>query len=104
MSIEDPNVVDFIGTTSEGTVQLTISDHLEWDSEHYLMLQEKLNTYLSFIESNEIYSSYPNANGRTIKIHLMCMHAPTDEALLFISKCSEIIQQTGVKFSYEVSI
>ncbi len=45
MSIEQVEKIDFISTTSEGKVELTISDHLEWDAEnnHLLILQNKLN-------------------------------------------------------------
>lgn len=52
MSIEETEVIDFIGIDKEqGEVSLTISDHLEWDDNHLFILQKKLNSYISFIES-----------------------------------------------------
>lgn len=56
MSVEDLNTIDCIGIPIETPheVNLGISDHLEWDAsldEHLYLLQEKINTYLRFIES-----------------------------------------------------
>jgi hypothetical protein len=55
MSVDQTNIVDFISINSSGNVVLTISDHLEWDNEgrHIYILQEKLNKYLAFIESEK---------------------------------------------------
>lgn len=39
MSIEDQDSIDAIGIDNEGVVVLTISDHLEWDDKHLLLLQ-----------------------------------------------------------------
>ncbi len=49
MSVENLRVVDIIGTDiNDRSVTLTISDHLEWGAgNHLLLLEEKLNTYLS---------------------------------------------------------
>lgn len=63
MSVENTQVIDLIGfEESTGKVILTIADHLPWDdSEHLPLLQKKLISYLAFIESGEIYESYPRA-------------------------------------------
>ena len=81
MSVEDLESIDFVGIENNETVVLTISDHLEWSHEHLLQLQEKINVYLSFIESDEIYTSYPSAQGMVIKINVVCKHQLTEEAL-----------------------
>lgn len=41
------------------------------DTEHISLLQAKLNSYLRFVESGEIYQSYPNAEGRQILIDIV---------------------------------
>ena len=104
MSVEDLESIDFVGIENNETVVLTISDHLEWSHEHLLQLQEKINVYLSFIESDEIYSSYPSAQGMVIKINVVCKHQLTEEALSFMANCSAAIEQAGFKFGHEVSI
>jgi hypothetical protein len=60
MSVEDKNKINAISTNKEDVVALTISDHLEWDSGHLLILQEKINSYLHFIESGQMHGSYPD--------------------------------------------
>ena len=70
MSVDDSRVVDAIGIEQQtGAVVLTISDHHDWlDTEHRRsLLRDKLNTYLAFIESGEIYDASPNSTGRSSK-------------------------------------
>lgn len=104
MSVENVRVVDFIGTDmNDSSVTLTISDHLEWgDGNHLLLLQEKLNTYLSYIESGEIFDSYPDAYGEHIRISIVFKCHPDEEALNFLQFCKDIIEKAGFGFRYEV--
>jgi hypothetical protein len=104
MSIEDTQTVDAIGTESDGTIVLTISDHLEWNDEHLYLLQEKINSYLSFVESGEIYEVYAAAKDGEIKINVVCKYQPTTEGTSFLSKCTQTITQAGFKFGYETVI
>lgn len=67
-----------------------------------LTIQEKLNSYLAFIESGEIYDTYPNAKGKVIAIKVMCMYPPDDEGRVFFEKCREVINSAGFNFFYAV--
>jgi hypothetical protein len=71
MSVEDVDKIDLVtGERKTGDMILTISDHLDWgenEGEHLLVLQKKLNTYLEFIESGQIYANVPQAAGRKAK-------------------------------------
>ena len=63
MTIEQSDKIDIIGQNKkEGYIALTISDHLEWDSnnEKLLILQAKINSYLSFVESGQLLDEYPS--------------------------------------------
>lgn len=104
MSIEDQSSVDAIGVNESGIVVLTISDHLEWDDEHLYLLQEKINTYLAFIESGEVYQSYPISKGREFKISVVCKYEPSPTAMKFLSQCTTVINQAGFQFGHEVYI
>ncbi|MBC6110685.1 DUF6572 domain-containing protein [Pedobacter fastidiosus] len=67
MSVIQVDKIDFIGIDGKTKkVALTISDHLDWDDEYYHLsvLQEKINAYLRFIESGEIYDVYPDSVDR----------------------------------------
>ena len=65
MAIDNTEVID--ATAYEGDkLILQLYDHLEFDDEiikdHMFMLQEKLNSYIWFIDSKQYEETYPDAN------------------------------------------
>lgn len=101
MTIEQPDVIDAIGTNATtDAVHLTVADHLEWSRDHMLKLQKKLNRYLAFVESGEIYSSYPDAAERKVIFDLVLKHRPNDEATKFLEQIGSVIEQAGFLFRY----
>ena len=105
MTIEQRNLVDFSCIDKEdGCLILAISDPLEWDerNQHLLQLQQKMNDYLRFIESGEIYEKIPNAPGRKIKIIVYLMYLPTDIVERFFNTAREVCQQINVELEYEM--
>lgn len=103
MSIIQIDIIDIISNTPNGKVMLTISDHLPWDkkNEHLLLLQEKLNKYLQFIESGEIFESYPAAKNQKIIISLSMQYEPNQDTLIFLNRCKEVISNAGIDFEWE---
>ncbi|WP_141106960.1 DUF6572 domain-containing protein [Herbaspirillum aquaticum] len=103
MSVLDKDVIDSIGTNSEtGSVNLIISDHLGWGEEtesHLLALQEKINTYIRYIESSEIYSSFPSAIGKNLVINIYCKFPPIEECRNFFSHVQVILESIGIGFA-----
>lgn len=105
MTINQTGVVDFISIEPAGNVKLTISDHLEWEEdtgEHLLLLQEKLNSYLAFVESGEILKTYPKAEGKAVVISIYCKYSPNELARRFIHQATATIEAAGMKLQYEV--
>ncbi len=104
MSIEQKDKIDFISTTPDKEVELTISDHLEWDSEnnHLLILQDKLNAYLDFIQSGQILEDYPNAYNENIIISVVMKYAPKEDALTFLNHCEKFLEKQGLDFKWKV--
>ena len=80
---------------------LAIADEKEWnDWEHLLALQAKLNNYLAFIESGEIYTARPEARGLAIEISIRCRFAPEGEDdFSFLRLARTAIQGAGFRFS-----
>ena len=72
---------------------LTISEHLDWtDSDaHQLLLQTKLNRYLAFIESGEIFQSYPAVKGKRITFNLVFKHPPDEGGRAFLARVLPIM-------------
>jgi hypothetical protein len=101
MTIEDQNVIDFVGTDVLGNAVLTITDHLSWDKagEHLHSLQEKLNAYLRFIESGEIYQKFPTMRERPVVIDVVVKFPVPQSAQWFFTKASAAIGDAGFKLS-----
>ena len=100
MPLENPNTVDAIGIEKDtGTAVLTIIDSWDWVDEkrHLLALQEKLNAYFNYIESGEIYESYPKAAGRKIVIDVIGRFPVPQSAMSFFEKANEACAELGIQ-------
>jgi hypothetical protein len=105
VSIEDVKQIDLVGIDREsGDVELTVSDHLDWRNSqaHQLALQSKLNTYLAFIESGEIYEKYPKAQGRRLVITVAGKYEPDSGGKNFLEKVKSAVEGAGFGFKYEL--
>jgi hypothetical protein len=74
VSVEDTDSIDILSFGEQsGDVILTVTDHLDFcDSlRHQAILQAKLNAYLLFVESGEIFLSHPHARDRPIMISVI---------------------------------
>ena len=106
MSIEQTDLIDIISIDRlTGETILTISDHLDWsDSEaHLLLLQNKLNRYLAFVESGEIFRSYPKAKDRPIVFTVVFKFRPNEEGRAFLDKVRPIVESAGITLLGKVS-
>ncbi|NCT40333.1 MAG: hypothetical protein GW778_01550 [Alphaproteobacteria bacterium] len=100
MGVEQTNLVDFISVSGDQCI-LTATSALEWGcNEHLYLIQEKLNTYLAFIESGEIYEHCQQTDIRTIVIKFEFLHAPDKEGEEFLAKCENILSEAGHNFFY----
>jgi hypothetical protein len=103
VSVDQRDVIDIISRDKNGDVVLTISDHLNWDNtkEHLSILEDKINTYLIFLDSGEIYKNYPRIEGHKVQIQIMFHYQPTAEACLFLAKVRPIVEGSGYGFRFE---
>ncbi len=104
MSIDQVDKIDIISTAQDGKVILTISDHLPWDksNEHLLLLQNKINSYLAYIETGQIFEDYPNAQYNNLVIRISMQYEPDDIALRFLNLCHKTIRKSGFELSWQV--
>jgi hypothetical protein len=103
MAVDNPSIIDFISITPENEVQLTISDHLNWDDEnHFLHLQNKINSYLEVVESNQIYEIYPEAIGKQIAINVALKYKPNKNAKDFLNEIAIFLKSNNFNFDYSV--
>jgi hypothetical protein len=105
LTVDKTDVVDAIGIGRDADdAILTVVDHLEWDdaNEHLLILQEKLNTYMAFIESGELVKQYPQAAGRRVRIDVCCKFSPSSEGARFLTRVRAIFEGADVALSWRV--
>jgi hypothetical protein len=104
MTVEDTDKIDFVtGEPKTGDMVLTISDHLDWgenEGEHLLVLQNKLNTYLEFIEGGQLYAKFPQAVGRNIVIQVMGKFPLSEEASKFYRLAGKAIEGYGYSLRF----
>ncbi|VVQ25572.1 hypothetical protein PS925_05831 [Pseudomonas fluorescens] len=107
MSITETKVVDIIAVPEwePDSVVLVITDHLEWgdkaqQGEHLLLLQEKINTYIAFIESGELLESYPPAEGKNPKIRINGLYELPEQGETFIDRVTEVLKGVGIGMEF----
>lgn len=107
MSVAEPQKIDIVATRpGSREVRLVITDHLPWSDEetHLLLLQEKLNTYIAFVESGQVLKATtpkvpPNPE---ITVVVAAQHAPPETTAGFFEQVREILSGLGVAFLIEL--
>ena len=107
MSVEEPQKIDMIATRPDSDeVRLVISDHLDWRDvqRHSLRLQEKLNTYIAFVESGQVHDlEDPKVPvGSRITIVVAAQEQPPPESAAFFEQVAEILSGIGIGFLVQV--
>jgi len=104
VSIDQTDAIDFATIDkASGDLWLTISDHLPWEgneSNHLALLQNKLNAYLRFIESGEVFKKVPGAKGRNIVINLVGKFQLSENAELFFDNARTAIEAAGFHLQF----
>ena len=107
MSIDNSNVVDAVHVDSQtGEVILTITDHLGWtdsSGEHLLLLQDKINGYLRFVEGGVLLRAYPKAMGKRAVIDVVGRYPLNDEAKQFYELATPKIKAAGIGLRFRLS-
>ncbi|BAV74505.1 hypothetical protein PCAU_2296 [Pseudomonas chlororaphis subsp. aurantiaca] len=107
MSITNPQVIDIwlISTWEPNNVVLIISDHLEWgdktqQGEHLQLLQDKINTYVAFIESREIYTEIPGALGKSPIIRINGLYELPEQGERFTDRAAKVLKEAGIGLEF----
>ena len=105
MTISEPNKIDIVATRPDSrVVRLVVSDHLEWDDvqAHCRLLQNKLNTYLEFVEGGELarLTHPPVPADPAVLIEVALLHAPPPEAQAFLAEAGAMLHRHGYGFEW----
>jgi hypothetical protein len=106
MPIDKTNKIDFWWRDEErGLAVLAISDHLDWNhapGEHLMLLQEKLNHYLYFIESGKMMQIKPTMKGLPVVIQVIGKYPLSEDARKFYRLTGETIANAGVSLEFQL--
>lgn len=105
MSVEQPAVVDFLWKDeANNRAVLTITDHLDWEDEgeHLLMLQDKLNHYLEFIEGGQLVEAKPAFKGLPVLIHVAAQHPLSANAAKFYEMAKARAAEFGCSLEFDL--
>ena len=100
MSVVENDKIDGIATSDDGkTLIILLSDHLDFENEnnHLLILQEKINAYLSFIQSEQYSDIYPDMNFENIIIEIHFKYKITDNCKKFIDVVNSQVEVLNTK-------
>lgn len=105
MALAATSQIDALGIHDEtGDLDVILIDERDWldESAHLELLQAKLNSYLRFLESGEVFETRPEAVGRPIRIRIHFKEQPTTRAGHFLKKAARAIAEAGFDLSYRV--
>jgi len=103
MALDNVDAVDAIGTENgTSTVVLSILDSWDWNDErsHLVALQAKLNAYLGFIESGQIYQAYPASVGKLLRIDVIARDPIPNAGLELLSEANAVAAKLGVSVAH----
>ncbi len=92
-------VVDVVAQDPDGNMILGVVDLTDWRSrEKCLMLQQRIDLCMEFLDSGQLYREYPKAAGKQVTIRLYLGEQPDSEGEWFLDAVSEKIRSFGVGF------
>lgn len=104
MAITDKDVVDSVAY--EDNLLLQMYDHLDFEGEfekdHMLMLQDKLNTYIWYIDSKQYQATYSGKNFEHFLIKIFFMFEPSDLCEKFIAHVNNRLSSSNITVEYVV--
>jgi len=99
--LEHPGVLDALAhDTRADKVVLAMYEVRPWTGEEFQLfqLQEKLNSYVSFILDGELQENFPDFATKSVEIQLRTAHDPDAKALEFISRVREQLALQQITF------
>ncbi|MDQ8767704.1 hypothetical protein RFG22_08355 [Streptococcus ruminantium] len=97
MAVDNFDIIDVMGKNKDGHLVLMIADYLDWMDEecHLLILQNKLNRYLDFIQ-NEEYREYYDIDFTQIIIDIHFKFGWTENCKKYLKYVVEVTKPLGI--------
>lgn len=106
MSVTEINSIDGIAKEkSNKELVLLITDHLDWENEfkHLKVLQDKINSYLEFIETKQYEEIYPKEEFQRFIIEIHFKNNLVENCVKFLNTVANQLESYNIKIRIEVS-
>lgn len=103
--VEFAHIIDVIAEDSKtGEVTLIMLEPRPWDGSELRLfqLQEKINAYLSFALDGEMAETYPQFEGKKLRLQLDCVGMPGDDVVGFLGMVREQIAFQAINLEVRV--
>lgn len=105
MAIDNVNVIDGMALNKDNNaIVLLLTDHLSWDGEkalsefdHLNLLQDKINAYISYLESGQYAETYSTEEIDFAVIEIHFKYAVTENCEKYLNAVQNQIGQLGIK-------
>jgi len=103
MSVQQLDVVDYIGSKDSGSYVLAIADELGWDDveAHLRAVERKVALYLRYIASGDLFVQRPREAPRTVTIAVYLKFPAPGDAYPGLSRIARVVEAAGIDFEVE---
>lgn len=111
MAIDNVNIIDGMGIDKErNAICLLLTDHLAWDEgdnsiseyEHLVLLQDKINSYIAYLETGQYEENYPEINFDMIIIEIHFKYEISQNCEKFLNTVQSQVAQYGIKIEAHI--
>lgn len=106
MSVIEKDKIDGIGKSkSNKELLFLITDHLDWSDERYhlVTLQDKINSYVLYIESEQFKEIYPDDEFDFFTIEIHFKYPIIEKCSQFLDVVAKQLGQYGIKISAQTN-
>lgn len=102
--LSDSTTVDIVAEDEDGEVMVVMVEDRPWNGgpAQELELREKINLYTDFISGGELVRRFPNAAGRSVRIHLDCVEEPSGTIATIVEYAQLQLEILGIDFTVSV--
>lgn len=103
MSVMDTAKIDGMGIDGD-TLVLMVSDHFTWvigGEEHLKMYQNKLNSYIRFIDEKGYCGYYRNKNFSSFRIVIYTKYPAPDYFSVFLDSAKDKLDKKNISITVE---
>lgn len=113
MAIDNPNVIDGVAVDKDNdSLIMLLTDHFEWtqtggedilsEYDHLMMIQEKLNLYVSYFTSRQYEDTFPDCKVKSAVIDVRFKYDISENCEMFLQVVQNKLAEIDMQIKYTV--